>query len=138
MRYFGQNYEHEVEIEAGELDDAALERAFRRFDELHAERYGYAIDGEVIELVSFKVTAIGTRAAARPLAARTAAAAVRALEPRGLRPRARASLDAAVVHRSSLEPGESIAGPAVVEEEGSTTLRRARDDGRAQRRRARS
>ena len=68
MRYFGQNYEHEVEIDAGELDDAALERAFRRFDELHAERYGYAIEGEVIELVSFKVTAIGQRAAARPLA----------------------------------------------------------------------
>ena len=44
MRYFGQNYEHEVEIAPGELDDAALERAFRRFDELHAERYGYAIE----------------------------------------------------------------------------------------------
>ncbi len=41
MRYFGQNYEHEVEIEGGELDDAALERSFRRFDALHAERYGY-------------------------------------------------------------------------------------------------
>jgi N-methylhydantoinase A/oxoprolinase/acetone carboxylase beta subunit len=25
-----------------------------------------------------------------------------------------------VVHRSSLEPGEAIAGPAVIEEEGST------------------
>ena len=37
MRYFGQNYEHEVEIDGGELDDAALERAFRRFDELHAD-----------------------------------------------------------------------------------------------------
>src|SRR5438477_114323 len=61
MRYFGQNYEHEVEIDAGELDGAALERAFRRFDELYAERYGYAIEREVIELVSFKVTAIGKR-----------------------------------------------------------------------------
>ena len=36
MRYLGQNYEHEVEIEGGELDEAALERTFRRFDELHA------------------------------------------------------------------------------------------------------
>ena len=42
-------------------DDAALEGAFRRFDEMHAERYGYAIEGEVIELVSFKVTVIGRR-----------------------------------------------------------------------------
>src|SRR5262249_61809635 len=61
MRYFGQNYEHEVELDAGELDEAALERAFRRFDQLHAERYGYAIEREVIELVSFKVSAIGKR-----------------------------------------------------------------------------
>src|SRR5438552_8497818 len=60
-RYFGQNYEHEVEIESGDLDAAALERAFRAFDALHAERYGYRIEGEVIELVSFKVTVIGRR-----------------------------------------------------------------------------
>jgi N-methylhydantoinase A/oxoprolinase/acetone carboxylase beta subunit len=31
-------------------------------------------------------------------------------------------LDAAVAHRSSLEPGEAIPGPAVIEEEGSTTF----------------
>jgi N-methylhydantoinase A len=119
MRYFGQNYEHEVEIEGGELDEAALERAFRGFDALHAERYGYAIDGEVIELVSFKVTAIGRRA---PLdlsqADRTTGF------PRSVRQvyvRGQGFLEAAVVHRSSLEPGEVIAGPAVIEEEGSTT-----------------
>jgi N-methylhydantoinase A/oxoprolinase/acetone carboxylase beta subunit len=29
-------------------------------------------------------------------------------------------MEAAVVHRSSLEPGEQVAGPAVIEEEGST------------------
>ena len=34
--------------------------------------------------------------------------------------RGQASLDATVAHRSSLEPGEPIAGPAVIEEEGST------------------
>ena len=66
MRYLGQNYEHEVEIEDGELDDAALERSFRRFDALHAARYGYQIEDEVIELVSFKVSAIGPRPDTRP------------------------------------------------------------------------
>ena len=29
-------------------------------------------------------------------------------------------VDAAVVHRSALEPGEVIAGPAVIQEEGAT------------------
>lgn len=118
MRYFGQNYEHEVEIEAGELDEAALERAFRRFDALHAERYGYAIDGEVIELVSFKVTVIGRRA---PLdLSRVDGATELPRSSRQVYVRGQGFVDATVVHRSSLEPGEAIAGPAVIEEEGST------------------
>jgi N-methylhydantoinase A len=123
MRYFGQNYEHEVELEAGELDGAvldgaALERAFRRFDELHAQRYGYAIDGEVIELVSFKVTVIGKRP---PLdLSRTNSATGFARSTRPVYVRGHGFVEATVAHRSSLEPGEAIAGPAVITEEGST------------------
>ena len=118
MRYFGQNYEHEVEIEGGELDEAALERAFRRFDALHAERYGYTIDGEVIELVSFKVTVIGRRPPL-DLSSKELAAAF----PRSTRQvyvRGSGFVEASVVHRSALEPGEKVTGPAVIEEEGST------------------
>ncbi len=118
MRYFGQNYEHEVEIEGGELDEAALERTFRRFDELHAERYGYAIEREVIELVSFKVTAIGKRP---PLDLSRANGAGRVTRSeRQVYVRGHGWLEAEVVHRSALQPGETVAGPAVVEEEGST------------------
>jgi N-methylhydantoinase A len=118
MRYFGQNYEHEVEIASGELDEAALEQAFRQFGELHARRYGYAIDGEVIELVSFKVTAIGRRPPL-DLAYRNGAGH----HERSQRPvyvRGSGWLDATVVHRSALALGEKLEGPAVVEEEGST------------------
>ena len=118
MRYFGQNYEHEVEIDRGELDEAALERAFRRFDALHAERYGYTIDGEVIELVSFKVTAIGTRA---PLdLSRANGATEFQRTAREVYVRGRGFLEATVVHRSALLSGEVVSGPAVIEEEGST------------------
>jgi N-methylhydantoinase A len=118
MRYFGQNYEHEVEIEGGDLDDTALERAFRRFDELHAERYGYVIDGEVIELVSFKVTAIGRR----PALDLSQEGGDRTFR-RSSRPvyiRSDGWVEATVAHRASLQLGERIEGPAVIEEEGST------------------
>ncbi len=118
MRYFGQNYEHEVEIDAGELDEAALERAFRGFDALHGERYGYMIEGEVIELVSFKVTAIGRRPAVDVTAPPASGHFERSIRP--VYVRGTGFVDATVVHRSSLAPGERIAGPAVVEEEGST------------------
>ncbi|MFN0153037.1 MAG: hydantoinase/oxoprolinase family protein [Gaiella sp.] len=118
MRYFGQNYEHEVEIDGGELDAAALERAFRRFDALHAERYGYTIDGEVIELVSFKVTVVGRRP--RIDLSGTATATGFQRSTRQVYVRGAGFVEAAVVHRSSLEPDEKITGPAVIEEEGST------------------
>jgi N-methylhydantoinase A len=120
MRYFGQNYEHEVQIEAGELDEAALERAFRQFDELHASRYGYAIEREVIELVSFKVAAIGKRPPLDFAHANGAGGFARSERPVFVRERG--WLDALVAHRSTLEPGERIPGPAVIEEEGSTVF----------------
>jgi N-methylhydantoinase A len=120
MRYFGQNYEHEVELPDGVLDEELLAEAFRRFEQLHAERYGYAIEGEVIELLSFKVTAVGRRPAIEltganggPRPARTE----RDVYFRGL-----GFVTAAVVHRSALAAGETLEGPCVVEEEGATTL----------------
>lgn len=120
MRYLGQNYEHEVEIPGGELDGAALEGAFRRFDGLHAERYGYMIDGEVIELVSFKVTAIGKRP---PLdLSGTEAASGLARTTREVFVRGHGLLEAVVARRSALAPGEVLEGPAVIEEDGSTTF----------------
>lgn len=120
MRYLGQNYEHEVEIADGPIDEDGLTAAFRRFDALHAERYGYAIEGEVIELVSFKVTAVGPRPAL-DLAYRDEPAG----SERSTRPvyvRGSGLLDAMVVHRGALAAGEVIPGPALVEEEGSTTF----------------
>ena len=120
MRYFGQNYEHEVEIDDGGLDETALERAFRAFDALHAERYGYAIEGEVIELVSFKVTVIGRRP---PLdLSRADGATGLQRSAREVYVRRQGFVEATVVRRSSLEPGEIVAGPALIEEEGSTTF----------------
>src|SRR5947208_16787805 len=105
MRYFGQNYENEVEIDAGALDEAALDAAFRRFDAIHAERYGYLIEGEVIELVSFKVTAIGPRP---PLDLGRPERAARAEpRPRDVFVRGDGFRDAIVVHRSAPEPGAS-------------------------------
>ena len=120
MRYLGQNYEHEVEIEDGQLDDAALERSFRRFDALHAARYGYQIDDEVIELVSFKVSAIGPRPT--PDLNRAVETIPFPRAGREVYLRESGFETAAVLRRASLEPGESVAGPALVEEDGSTTF----------------
>jgi N-methylhydantoinase A len=120
MRYYGQNYEHEIEVPAGTLDDRLLQACLDRFERLHAERYGYAIEGEVIELLSFKVTAVGRRPEPPLRPGREASG--RARSEREIYFRGHGFLSAPVVHRLDLGAGETIEGPAVIEEEGSTTL----------------
>jgi N-methylhydantoinase A len=120
MRYFGQNYEHEVEMPDGALDEDLLAETFRRFEQLHAERYGYAIEGEVIELLSFKVTAIGQRPPIELAGADGASPP--APSERDVYFRGRGFVTSTVLHRSALEVGRPLDGPCVVEEDGATTL----------------
>jgi N-methylhydantoinase A len=120
MRYLGQNYEHEVELPAGALTEETLRDAFARFDQIHRDRYGYAIDGETIELVSFKVTVIGRRPQAQLVDSATTTGHERG--ERDVYFRGVGLVTSAVVHRAELEPGDRLEGPALVQEEGSTTL----------------
>lgn len=120
MRYLGQNYEHEIEMPGGEVSEETLTAAFRSFDEMHQERYGYVIEGETIELVSFKVTAIGRRPQVELVDA--SATTTHQKGERQVFFRGAGFVDTAVVHRSSLAVGTPLSGPALVQEEGSTTL----------------
>jgi N-methylhydantoinase A len=120
MRYLGQNYEHEIELADGALTDEQLQAAFRRFDEMHERRYGYRIEGETIELVSFKVSAIGRRPQAALVDSSESSTHERTTRPVFFR--GDGFVETAVIHRSALEPDEIVAGPALVQEAGSTTL----------------
>ncbi len=73
-----------------------------------------------IELVSFKVTAIGRRPAVelvQPTEPSSSARRTREVFFRG-----HGFVDATIVRRAALASGETIEGPALLEEEGSTTL----------------
>jgi N-methylhydantoinase A len=120
MRYLGQNYEHEIELDERPTTPELLQEAFDRFAAMHSERYGYAIEGETIELVSFKVTALGRRHA--PRIEDAAPAQARAESAREVYFRGHGWVSSAVIHRSALEVGTVRRGPLLVQEEGSTTL----------------
>jgi N-methylhydantoinase A len=119
-RYLGQNYEHEVELPIGQITAGVIDELFRLFANVHHERYGYEIDDEVIELVSFKVTAIGRRPGID--LANVHAGEPRPTTSRNVFFREHGWLPAEVWHRSALEAGQEVQGPALVEEAGSTTL----------------
>jgi N-methylhydantoinase A len=120
MRYLGQNYEHEVDLPSGPVDEATLGQAFDRFAEIHRDRYGYSIEGETIELISFKVTAIGRRPRVEltdGTDSRGGNGGTREVFFRGI-----GSTIAQAVQRDDIPPGARLDGPLLVQEEGSTTL----------------
>ena len=121
MRYAGQNYEHLVPVNASAITEETLAQAFRTFEDIHGERYGYRIEGEEIELVAFHVTVAGRRSAPRLVAKREDEAAHdparRFVHFRGV-----GDVPAAIYRRYSLAPGTRLQGPCILEETGSTTL----------------
>jgi N-methylhydantoinase A len=115
LRYAGQNYELEVDYGAGTPD--ALRTTFER---RHRQLYGYAT-GESVECVNLRVSAqlVRDELALGSSAATGTAKPVGELRAffRGAEPLAMPRYE-----RGALPPGQEVSGPALVEDEWSTTL----------------
>jgi N-methylhydantoinase A len=118
LRYLGQAFELGVPLRAGALD---LDAIAREFHERHRATYGYANPDGTVELVNVRLTARGV--VDKPPPRRTPPAG-----PRPGAPGTRAvwfggqEVRVDVHERDGLAPGTVIAGPAIVEELGSTTV----------------
>ena len=115
LRYAGQNYE--LEIDVGDAGPDALRSAFER---RHRQLYGYAT-GESVECVNLRVTAQLVRddVALPHAAGSTAASAADTLRAYF---RETGPVTMPRYERASVAPGQAIPGPALVEDEWSTTL----------------
>ena len=122
-RYVGQGYEVTVPVPSGRLDVAALARVQASFHEIYAARYGYASPAEPVEVVTWKLSAVGgSPRIALAKAAASAADARRKGTRRAYFPEARGYTDTPVYDRDDLAAGTSLTGPAIVEERESTTV----------------
>jgi len=122
-RYVGQGYEVTVPVPAGRLDTAALERVRASFHEIYAARYGYANTAEPVEVVTWKLSAVGgSPRIALAKATATSADVRRKATRRAYFPEARGYTDTPVYDRYELAAGTSLTGPAIVEERESTTV----------------
>ena len=121
-RYVGQGYELTVPVPLGRLDAAALARVRASFDHIYTARYGYANPDQPVEIVTWKLSAIG----GAPRIALAKAARSGDGSRKGVRrayfPEARGYADTPVYDRYALTPGMSLTGPAIVEERESTTV----------------
>ena len=122
-RYVGQGYEVTVPIPRGRLDGAALARVQASFHEVYAARYGYANPAEPVEVVTWKLSAVG--GSPRIALAKSGASSAdvrRKATRRAYFPEARGYTDTPVYDRYELAAGTSLTGPAIVEERESTTV----------------
>lgn len=131
LRYFGQAFEVRVGVPDGPVDAAVLAEVAARFHAEHRALYGYDFagdDSQQVEWVNLRVSGIGP--IQRPEIRRQDPAGggdhtpVGLVEARGHR---RVCFDAAdgyvdtpVLWRPDLAPGTVVAGPAIIEEFGST------------------
>jgi N-methylhydantoinase A len=121
MRYRGQSYEVSVPVGAVASPDD-VDTLAQAFHEAHRRRYGHMAVNEAVEIVNFKVTAVGE--IAKP---RLKPAPIRADgQPKPIASRqayfGNGLVDTPIFRRGDLVPGAVLAGPAIIEEQTSTTV----------------
>ncbi|WP_353511350.1 hydantoinase/oxoprolinase family protein [Intrasporangium sp.] len=130
LRYFGQAYEVRVPAPAGTIDEPYAADVASRFHDGHRALYGYDFRDDPtqqVEWVNLRVTGIGpiTRPELQELP--SAAADSAGPEERALKSRRPVCfeatdgyVDTGVWWRNDLRAGDTIQGPAIIEEFGST------------------
>jgi N-methylhydantoinase A len=125
MRYLGEGQEMEIQVPAGPITAASLHRAIERFHTAYFDLFRYSYrDNTPVELVNFRVAAIGRvprptlpRIAGSGGSPRAASQGTRRVVFKGQGP-----VPCGIYARAALRAGNRIAGPAIIEDFGSTTL----------------
>ena len=125
MRYAGQNYEISVPLPDGEIEPHSLTTLAEGFAAAHRRLYGFIADDEPVQLVTFRIEAMGVvpKASFTPdtLTGSDAAGALMEYRPVWL-PETRAFAPCPVYDRDRLEAGNRFDGPAIVEQMDATTF----------------
>jgi N-methylhydantoinase A len=121
MRYRGQSYEVPVPVPrlGGPQDMADL---VKRFHEAHQRRYGHMAQAEAVEIVNFQVTAVALIAKPAWKTFERTDAPAKPHEARQAYFSAGDAREVPVFRRSTLHPAMRIEGPAILEEQTSTTV----------------
>jgi N-methylhydantoinase A len=120
LRYLGQSSELAVPLPAGACDATMLAEAVTTFHALHERRFGYAMPQRPVEAVTLRLVA--TAARPQPPAEVHADTTPRPTASRLVWFRSTGFVETPVLDRAALAPGESLRGPAVLEQMDTTTI----------------
>ena len=121
LRYRGQAFELMTALPEGPVTEDTLAELRARFEEQHRQRFSFDDPKESVELVTLRLTATGVLGDADlpaiPYApSETAPVTQRPVHVDG------AWVDTPVHRQLSLAPGETVTGPAIIEQEYTTLL----------------
>jgi N-methylhydantoinase A len=121
LRYVGQAFQIAVPLDPAWLEEPTTDRLRASFHDLHERLYAHADRGADVELIDLRATITGTtpKPELRPVPAGLGPAIAGSRRPvhyRGQR------YEAAVYQRRDLRAGQRLDGPAIVEQEDTTTL----------------
>jgi N-methylhydantoinase A len=126
LRYAGQEYTVEVPVPDGPVDAAVQAGLRRSFDALHERTYGHASESEPAEMINARLTVHRRmpKVVPAPLAAGGAAPSRSAVGGRlsTLFEPERGWVECTVYVRDRLLAGNLFDGPALVQEQGATTI----------------
>ncbi|MES2941376.1 MAG: hydantoinase/oxoprolinase family protein [Pseudomonadota bacterium] len=125
MRYVGQEHAVTVDLPLAFFEGRDRAAIKQQFDELHKVRYGTSAPKEPADLVSLRVTVLGTmkkppKHSVAQGSSEPEKSALRAVKPVYFRQGGWA--DTPVYMRDLLRSGNTITGPALIEEHASTTV----------------
>ena len=124
LRYVGQEFTLSVPIEVSQIEAGDAKGIRQAFDTLHEHRYAHHAADEPVEMVNYRLVALGRRPVLH-LPGIGADAAGGDTEV-GHRPvyfdDTENSVDCPIYQRDGLTPGMEIDGPALVQEYASTTV----------------
>jgi N-methylhydantoinase A/oxoprolinase/acetone carboxylase beta subunit len=122
MRYAGQGYTVSVELPAGELDAGLADRLRAEFVETYERRFGSRLEHGEPEALHWRLTASVPTDVGDPAFERGPGGSSLVGEREAYFPEARAVVPCAVYDRYALSAGETIPGPALVQERESTVV----------------
>jgi len=126
LRYVGQGHEVRVPVPDGELSDASLPVILESFESLYRHLYHRIAPGNPIESVSWRLVVSGPTPSVPLSRLGNSDGGTRSDPIKSYRdvfqPEAGAYVRTRVYDRYRLHPGDTVAGPAIVEERESTVV----------------
>lgn len=131
VRYFGEGHEVQVAVPASLQGSDAVVYMWRNFHSVHDQTFGFNYEGEQdVELVNLRVQAVGMQHRPHLKPETAAKAEARPFGTRRVYWRSPGWVNCPLYRRTELAVGQSVNGPAIVEEYGSTVVMPASWSGR--------